>query len=395
MTTTCETETAGRIRVLHYFAFPGGGIGRYVHELLTRMVQLTDVELELACIPSYHHRSLACYPLWPGLREITHPVPWRRRLRFAANLLCNPLRAIRRAEETGAQILHLSSIPHVTFALWSRALQRTRIKLVATAHDVRRSQGLICHRYELQQLRRLYRRCEVLFVHSEYQKHDLIDFAGVPGDRVVVVPHGPFFYGPPRADKQSLRRQYGIPLDKQVALFFGDIRPNKNLDLFLRAMPPFKDRLFLVVAGQPKFRDGTGFAKYTGIVEELQLTANVQWRCEYIPDEEVPNYFELCDWVAMPYSNRFTSQSGVLNAAMAYRRPVLITATPTIAETLNRFKVGVTTQPDDLESLGNGISHLLEQPFERFREPIEAYLKAYLWEKNARMALSAYRACLK
>lgn len=383
------------IRVMHYFAFPGGGIGRYVHELLTRMTETPGLEVELACIPSYHYRREARYPLWPNLREITHPTAWRRRLRFAANLVFNPLRAIRRAKETGAQILHLSTIPHVTFALWSRSLLRARIKLVATAHDIRRSHALIWHRYELEQLRRLYRRCEVLFVHSEYQKRDLIDFACVSAEKVVVVPHGPSHHGPPQADRETLRRRYGVPLDKQVALFFGDIRPDKNLDLLLRAMAPFKDRLFLVVAGQEKSRDKTGFAKYARLIEELQLIDNVKWRCEYIPNEEVPNYFELCDWVAMPYGSRFTSQSAVLNVAMAHQRPVLITATPTIVETLDNHRVGAMAVPNDLSSLIKAISEMLADSHDRFRASIEAYLAVYSWEENVRKTLCAYRGCLR
>lgn len=383
-----------RIRVLHYFAFPGGGIGRYVHELLTRMVAQSEIEIELACIPSYHYLHQATYPIWPGLWDITHTVPLFRKIRFATNLVVNPLRAIRRARAIGARILHLSTIPHVTFAIWSRALRRSGLRLVATAHDVRRSQGLIWHAYELEQLRRLYRSCEALFVHSEYQKRDLCDFAGVEPDKVHIVPHGPSYHGPPQADKVTLRRRYGVPLDKQVALFFGDIRPDKNLDLFLRAMVPYKDRLFLVVAGQAKSRDGAGVSKYVTLAEELGLGNSVLWRCEYIPDEEVPNYFELCDWVAMPYSSRFTSQSGVLNVAMAYHRPVLITLTQTITETVHVARLGVYVAPDDLTFLKRAVGEMIQHVDTRESWEFDKYHVAYSWERNMEITAECYRDSL-
>lgn len=391
----CQTDAEqARVRVLHYFAFPGGGIGRYVHELLNCMVEQPGLEIELACIPSYHYRRSAKYPLWPGLREITHHVPWRRRLRFAINLVVNPLRAIRRARRTGAQIIHLSTIPHVTFGLWSRALRRSGLKLVATAHDVRRSHGLIWHSYEVKQLKRLYRSCEAIFVHSEYQRQDLTHFAGVPASRVVVVPHGPYYHGPPSASKEELRRRYGVPLDKQVALFFGDIRADKNLDLFLRAMVPYKDRLFLVVAGQPKSRDGSGIAKYKAMTDQLALTDAVLWRCHYIPDKEVPDCFELCDWVAMPYSSRFTLQSGVLNVAMAHRRPVLITATPTVASSLGELVIGVQVKPDDLAGLRSGINEMLTLVSTGRRWQFDEYLASHSWERNAAISVWYYRAAV-
>jgi glycosyltransferase involved in cell wall biosynthesis len=379
------------IRVLHYFAFPGGGIGRYVHELLSRMHTVPDLAVELACVPSYHYLGNAPYPVWPGLKDITHPVPLRRRIRFAVNLFVNPLRAIARAEATGAQILHLSTIPHVTFSFWLRRLNRTQIRLVATAHDVRRSQGLISLRYELEQLRRLYRRCEAIFVHSEFQKRDLVDFAEVLPERVHVVPHGPYYHGPPQADKETLRRRYGVPLEKQVVLFFGDIRPDKNLDLFLRAMVPFKDRLYLVVAGQPKHRDSKDASYYQKLASELGLEGSVLWRLEYIPNKEVPNYFEMCDWVAMPYSSRFTSQSGVLNVAMAYRRPVLVTATPTIKETFQHAKPGILATPDDLDDLVIRIREMIDLPTHSSNTNIDTYLREFSWEKNVAITGKAYR----
>lgn len=382
------------IRVLHYFAFPGGGIGRYVHELLTRAVDQPNLDVELACIPSFHLRSQARYPLWPELRETTHPSPLRRRLRFAINLFVNPLRAIRRAKATGAQILHLSSIPHVTFALWSKALKKAKLTLVATAHDVRRSWGLIYYPYEIRQLKKLYQTCSALFVHSQFQKDDLVAFAGVSPDKVYVVPHGPYYYGPPEGDKITLRQRFGIPIDRKVALFFGDIRPDKNLDLFLKAMVPFRDQLFLLVAGQPKSRSGDIEREIRSLIAELGLAPCVLWHNWYIGDSQVANYFEACDFVALPYSARFTSQSGVLNVAMAYRRPVLITATPTVSESINGLNVAVTVEPDHLESLQSGIHRMLE---EKVGDPVsfERYLSANSWDRNLEITTTVYRECLR
>jgi len=385
----CQTDAEqAPVRVLHYFAFPGGGIGRYVHELLNCMVEQPGLEIELACIPSYHYRRSAKYPLWPGLREITHHVPWRRRLRFAINLVVNPLRAIRRARRTGAQIIHLSTIPHVTFGLWSRALRGSGLKLVATAHDVRRSHGLIWHSYEVEQLKRLYRSCEAIFVHSEYQRQDLVDFAGVSASRVVVVPHGPYYHGPPTASKEELRRRYGVPLDKQVALFFGDIRADKNLDLFLQAMTPYKDRLFLVVAGRIKGPKAYPLEYYQRIAAQNGITEVVRFDIRFIPDDEVADLFTLADWVALPYGRSFTSQSGVLNVAVAYRRPVLASGCGTFRETIGAYEVGIVVPPDDVAELIAGIRTMMaryEQPWD-----FDGYSKAMSWFQNAGRTAKLY-----
>lgn len=385
------TDKATTIRVLHYFAFPGGGIGRYVHELLTRMAVEPGLDIELACIPSYHYREAATYPLWIGLKEITHPVPIRRRMRFAVNLFVNPLRAIRRAKTTGADILHLSTIPHVTFAWWSRAIRRSGIRLVATAHDVRRSQGLFWHAYEVQQLKRLYRVCDALFVHSEYQKQDLIDFAGVTSEKIHIVPHGPYDHGPPQADKMTLRKRYGIPLDKQVALFFGDIRPDKNLDLFLKAAAPFKDRLFVVVAGRAK--QGVSIPQLQNLATELGLNNDfhITWMNYYVPYEEVPNLFTVADWLALPYSKSFTSQSGVLNIAVAHKLPVLASALPAFCEVMSRCSIGITVPPDDLAALRDAVRRLHQSNMLPSLQEFDKAAYLFSWERNIAITKSAYR----
>lgn len=110
-----------------------------------------------------------------------------------------------------------------------------------------------------------------------------------------------------------------------------------------------------------------------------------------MPGEKVADYFELCDWVVLPYSSSFTSQSGVLNVALAHRRPVLITATPTIREALEECPVGVAAMPDDLISLCAGIERFLEHGCERFDSTINQYLARFTWARNARVTSQAYR----
>lgn len=113
-----------------------------------------------------------------------------------------------------------------------------------------------------------------------------------------------------------------------------------------------------------------------------------------MPGEKVADYFELCDWVVLPYSSSFTSQSGVLNVAMAHRRPVLITETPTIREALEECPVGVAAMPDDLISLRAGIERFLEHGCERFDGAIDEYLVRFTWSRNVEITSAAYRKVL-
>jgi len=105
----------------------------------------------------------------------------------------------------------------------------------------------------------------------------------------------------------------------------------------------------------------------------------------------VPNYFEMCDWVAMPYSRRFTSQSGVLNVAMAHHRPVLISGTPTVTAALRGYDVGVVIPPDDFHELYLGISEIYGRIQNENRWEFHQFLMANAWETNVQTADEAYR----
>ncbi|HEY3968503.1 MAG TPA: glycosyltransferase family 4 protein [Planctomycetaceae bacterium] len=382
------------LRVLFYLFFPGGGIGRYTHELLQQFATGDDVLTELACLPAYHWREAASYPVWPHLRPIGHPVAWRRRLRFLIGQFVSPRRALRYAAQTRADVIHFSSFNHLTFPYWKRMVSSSRPKIVATAHDVRRRVAMINRRFEDRQLQLFYQRADALFVHSRSQAEDLMDFARLDGSRIHIVPHGPYDYGPPTASREVLRTKYGLPQDKVVALSFGLIRDEKNLGHLLQALPRFKESLHLLVAGTGDTTGHKSLEYYRELAQSLGIESAVTFLGRYIPDSEVPDLFEACDWVAMPYSRSFTSQSGVLNVAVSYNRPLLTTRAPTFAETLDGLDVGVMVEPDSVDALTEGIATLHAQIGEGRSYAFDEYRSRFSWAENARRTAAVYRSVL-
>jgi glycosyltransferase involved in cell wall biosynthesis len=383
--------TERRLKVLFYLFFPGSGIGRYTHELLEHFLDVDDIEAELVCLPSYHWRASARYRVHAELREIGHSVAIRRRARFLAGQFANPRRLARRAAESGADVVHLCNINHLTYPLWSRWLGRTSAIVTATAHDVRRAKAMINRRYEDRQLRSFYRRADALFVHSQVQREELVEFAGVPAGRIHIVPHGPYDYGSPSGTAGEIRRRFGWPEDRQVALSFGQVRDEKNLGLLIEALAAYRERLHLVVAGPGNGGGHRGIADYRRQAASLGMEGCVTFLNSYIPDEQVPDLFEACDWVVLPYSRTFTSQSGVLNVAAAHRRPVLASAAGTFAETLERNRIGLLVEPDSKVALAEGIGRMLQRIDAGGDFDFETYLRDYSWEENVRRTADVYR----
>lgn len=382
------------IKVLFYLTSPAGGIARYTHELLTQFASSESVQAELICPESYLWSNAAAYSINPRLLGAQQANIICRRASFLMGQILNPRQLVRRAVETGAEIVHLSNINHLSFPLWRRWWDSSPTILAATAHDIRRTKAIFHRPYEDDQLQAFYRRADLLFVHSRTQAEDLIAFAGVIPERIQVVPHGPYPYGASRGTQAELRQRLGWPMNKQIALFFGTIRDDKNLGLLIRALPRFAQRIHLVVAGRGAGAVHKGIAYYQELAASLNISSSVTFMDGFIPEQDVPDLFVASDWIVLPYSREFTSQSGVLNIAAAYHRPVLVSAAGTFEETLRQSRIGHLVEPDDQQALEMGLAKMIAAIREGEQFDFSSYLEHFSWRENVRRTIAAYNKAL-
>ena len=381
------------IRVGTYVFFPGGGIGRYTVEVLRAMAELPDVEPELWCAPDFHWQRPDGYAVWNGLWALSHPRPLLRRARFVVGQALNPRRAARRAREGGFDVVHFASFNNSTFPLWRPLLERSGVRVVISAHDVRRAKPILHPGWENAQLKAVYRWADALLVHSEHQKAELVDFAGVDPARVHLVPHGPYAYAEPTDRPAALRERYGVPQDRQVALFFGQLRDEKGLAEFLEAMALAASPFHLLVTGAAG-GGHRGADHYRRVAEEAGVADRVTFLDRFVPDDEVGDVFAASDWVALPYAERFTSQSGVLNVAAHFEKPVLVSPAPVLAETVRASGIGVVSAGSDPAALAAAADALAARIDGDEAFPFAAYADRYSWRANAEKTRDVYRALL-
>jgi len=385
----------GSIRVCYYLFFPaeGSGIGKYSHEVLRHLAQIPDVEPTLACSPACHWQQYQSYSAWPGLFEISHDVRWQRRTRFLIGQFVNPCRFLRHAAQSGADIVHFGNINQLSYPFWAGALRRCRARKVATVHDVFRYRALVHPKYDNAQLIRFYRAMDALFVHAEEQASQLVT-AGVAPERITIVPHGPYDSGTTHQSASELRTKFGLPHDRPIALAFGNVREDKNLDLLMRAIAAQSSPVHLLVAGRFGTRERTTHAYHAQLAQDLGIESRITYVDRFIESHEVPELFRLCDWVALPYSRTFTSQSGVLAVAMQYNRPVLVSRVGSAVDILRTCRIGVGVEPDDFSSLRDGVATIGQMVEDSSEFEFGQYRQRYSWEENARLTVTTYRRLL-
>lgn len=156
----------------------------------------------------------------------------------------------------------------------------------------------------------------------------------------------------------STKKDFGFDENSKLLLFFGYVRKYKGLDLLIDALAELvkRDSTYkLLAAGE--FYDDEKY--YRDKVESLNLVNSVKLLNEFIPNEEVAKYFQPSDLVVLPY--RSATQSGILNLAYGFYKPVLVTNVGGLAEFVDDGKTGYVIKPDSQKDLIDGIINFFNQ----------------------------------
>lgn len=262
-----------------------------------------------------------------------------------------------------ADVVHFQwlSVP----ALDARLLPRVHPRIM-TAHDVLpREPGPL----QVAGHRALYERMDAIVVHSQHGAGRLRDEFGVDPAIIHVIPHGVL---------DNLAAVDPVPLfakTRPVVLFFGLIRPYKGLDVLLEAWQRARPDAELWVVGMPRM--DTSFVNGPGVRTVLR----------FVSGGELAGAFTAADLVVLPY--REIDQSGVLFAALAFGKPVLLSAVGGFPE----IDGAALVPPGDAEALAQTLSALIADParLERMAATSRALAAGrFGWDAIAERTLALY-----
>ncbi len=240
---------------------------------------------------------------------------------------------------------------------------------------------------QLDAQRRLYERVDAVVVHSEHGAARLREQLRIDPAKVHVIPHGAFdlFVPPGAAPPRPLPPELAaVPREQPVVLMFGLLRPYKGLDVLLEAWRGIDDAELWVV-GLPKFD-----------LAPLRAAAppNVRFVPRFVADDEIPAFFGRADLVVLPY--REIDQSGVLFTALAFGKPLLLSAVGGFSE-VAAHGAAELVPPGDARALHAELARLLADPAARDRLAAaarEAAATTYSWDEIGRRTLALYRSLL-
>lgn len=239
-------------------------------------------------------------------------------------------------------IIHIQAVhPWPCFGL----LFLRKYPLVVTIHDPKPHEGEKKIIWEMAK-KLIMHFADRVIVHGEQLKKLTVS-RGIRPAKIEVIPHGDYSFF-------TMFGKGDVTEEKNCILFFGRIRAYKGLDYLLKAsnkvIAEIPDAKF-IIAGRGSFE------KYSGLINEHHRN-NFEIYNKYIADEQVAELFQRSAVVCLPYTD--ASQSGVVNIAYAFKKPVIVTNVGSIPEIVADGKTGLVIEPKDSNAIANAIIALLK-----------------------------------
>lgn len=205
----------------------------------------------------------------------------------------------------------------------------------------------------------------------------------------VVSPHPIYDHFGDRTPRSEALAKLGLPTDREYLLFFGLIRDYKGLDLLLEAFadPRLADRpLHLIVAGE-FYADR---APYDALIDRLGLADRMTLVAEFIPDNQVADYFNAADLLVQPYKT--ATQSGVTQIAYHFEKPMIVTNVGGLPEMCPDGRVGYVVAADPAAIAEAILRYFTATDRAAMQEMIRKEKKRYDWSVMATSLLAVYRS---
>lgn len=333
-----------------------GGIAHYTTLLGKALAEKHDLHLI-----SFKRQ----YPqfLYPGESDKD---PSLEPLQLEAEYLLDPLypwtwwqalRRIRQIDPQAVIITWWTTFWGPAFASLAWALRRRGIPVIYLIHNVYPHEARPWDRWIAGFVLAQGQAC---LVQSENERKRLA--ALLPGTQVSLCQHPVYdFLTERRLPKARARQALGLPVEGDLLLFFGIVRPYKGLNYLLQALGKLAEqsdlRPHLVIAGEFWETKEPYLRQIAGLGLEDQVTVLDR----YIPDEQVALLFSAADGFVAPYTGG--TQSGALKIAASFGLPIILSES--LADNLQPGAGRFIIRPQDQATFVQALQAVLAVPPEQ------------------------------
>jgi len=363
----------------------GGGIGRYVRELTSALVQVDSTNQYKLFVSGANQTTL---PPTPSDNFIWKPSPitpkWFARLWHRARLPL-PIEAF-----TGHIDLH-----HATDFVLPPTLPST--KTILTVHDlsfirVPDAATPSLRSYLNQVVPRSVNHADHILADSQATKDDLIELYKTPEGKITVLLSGVDKRFKPITDTMALshtKEKYGLTGIKYI-FSVGTVQPRKNYSRVIQSLAALRKaghNIHYVIAGGKGWLEDDMYQaiEETGLSDYIHLLG-------FVDDEDLPTLYSASECLVI--TSLYEGFGLPILEAMACGIPVITSNLSSLPEVCGQ--AGILVDPLDTTAITNAIQSVLSDETQR-EQMIQAGFKQvanFTWERSAKQLKNVYESLL-
>ena len=262
-------------------------------------------------------------------------------------------------------------------------IHKSEVKSIVTIHD------LIFLRYPqyyhsidrniyTYKFRKACENADRIIAISECTKRDIIEYFGIPADKIEVVYQGcdtSFTHPVTEEKKREVRAKYQLP--EHYILNVGSIEERKNALSAVQALTMLPEQIHLVIVGR--------HTEYTDKIERFIK--------ENVPFDDLPTFYQLAE--IFVYPSRFEGFGIPIIEALYSGIPVVAATGSCLEEAGGPDSIYI--HPDDIKGMANAFKQIYSDP-ERKKVMIEKgqiFAKRFSEEKQAEEILNIYKKLMR
>lgn len=179
--------------------------------------------------------------------------------------------------------------------------------------------------------------------------------AGIPEDRLAMIPSGIGAEEPPAVDPAAVRLELGLAGDAPLVIFAGRLAAQKGVADLIAALD-------LLHYGMPELRTLiVGDGPLRSQLEELAHAFRLDSRVHFLGHRnDVPRLLAAADLLVLP--SLYEGLPNVVLEAMRFAKPVVATAAPGTTEVVADGRTGLLVPPGDPPALARAMRTVLRDP---------------------------------
>ena len=376
-----------RLRLVLVEPNGSGGLIHYTYQLFTALADegvdvtlVTGKEYELAHLP-HNFKVNKLLDLWSlfdpqviqninasASQRRWHKVRWTvRRGQRALRLISAWVSLTRYLSDLKPDIVQFSKINFPFEAIFLAQMRRRGLILTQICHEfeLRENHSGPFSSLVLRAYADIYKNFSALFFHAKENCEKFLSlFPFVSNENTHIIPHGNsgwlLKHFSQTYEWGMIRQRYRLKPGQPVILFFGLLAPSKGIDDLIEAFALVRERCDakLLIVGYPTKHFSMDELKEK--IAGLNLTDHVLLDPRYLPLEEVGAMMGLATVAVYPY--RSSTQSGALQVAYTFGRPVVATEVGGLPEAVEHGRSGFLVPAYSPPELADGILKLVMNP---------------------------------